>query len=101
MPGEQRPPGAQRVARRAAPALGKGPLTWLDAPPGLLALQLGDGSRGTSVAVLLNPNDVPIDVPADLAGWQVMLSSDAGSDPTDSPLRQVPADTAVWLRPLA
>jgi alpha-glucosidase len=75
--------------RRAQPALGDGPMTWLPAPVGAGVLAF---DRGTGVRCVCNLSPAPIDLPehADL-----LLAS--------GPLAggQLPPDTTAWLRPAA
>jgi alpha-glucosidase len=75
---------AALAARAAHPSLGDGPMTWLDAPDGVLAL-----TRGGDFACLVNLLDEPVDLPEHL---EVVLSS----LPLDE--GRLAPDTAVWLR---
>jgi alpha-glucosidase len=71
--------------RRAEPALGDGPMTWLQSPDGVLAFD-----RGTSVRCVTNLSAEPVELPGH-AG--VILSS--------APLTEeglLPPDTSAWLR---
>ncbi|GAA4552036.1 glycoside hydrolase family 13 protein [Pseudonocardia xishanensis] len=71
--------------RRAEPALGDGPLTWLDVPPGALGFV-----RDPGFAVLLNVDAEPFALPE---GAEVVLTS--------APLTEqglLPQDTTAWLR---
>jgi len=70
--------------RRELPALGDGPLTWLDVPEGALGF-----AREPGFALLLNLDAEPFAPPA---GAEVVLVS---GPLTDDGL--VPRDTAVWL----
>ena len=74
--------------RREHPALGDGPLRWLDTPIAALGF-----SRDPGFTCLLNVGSRPIPLPA---GSAILLAS--------GPLganRQLPADTAVWLTPVS
>ena len=75
-------------ARRADPALGDGPMSWLDTPDGVLAFQ-----RGAGFACVVNYTDDVVDLPADLAGWKPVVSS-AEADPGT-----LAGASAVWLAP--
>jgi len=93
--------------------LGTGQIVWLDdAPPGTVALVMAsprragevsmlragaDTSELTGIAVVLNPNDVPLPVPQSVAGSSVILASDPDIASGEL-LDMVPANTAVWLR---
>lgn len=71
--------------RRAEPALGDGPLTWLDVPPGALGFV-----RDPGFACLLNVDAAPFALPE---GAEVVLTS--------APLTEdgeLPQDTAAWIR---
>jgi alpha-glucosidase len=70
--------------RRAESTLGDGPLTWLDAGPGVLAF-----ARDETFACVVNLSAAPVALPAH---EEVLLASGplAGTD--------LPPDTAVWLR---
>jgi alpha-glucosidase len=70
--------------RRENPALGDGPLTWLDAPEGALAF-----ARDRGFVLVLNVSAEPLPLPA---GAEIILAS--GPLTEDA---RVPADTAVWL----
>ncbi|MGW1124400.1 glycoside hydrolase family 13 protein [Streptomyces sp. NPDC002526] len=75
----------QALARRAAePALGDGPMQWLDYEPDVLAF-----TRGESFTCIVNLSATPVQLPD---GAQVLVSS--------QPLSQgvLPVDTSVWLR---
>jgi alpha-glucosidase len=85
--------------RRAEPALGDGPMTWLPAAAGVLALArqpavAGPGpATGPGLICVVNLSAVPVALPAH-AG--VLLASgplDAGD--------RLPPDTAAWLRAAA
>jgi alpha-glucosidase len=75
---------AALAARRAEPDLAAGPLSWLDAPDGVLAFGRGAGFR-----CLLN-----------LSGAAVALPAHGGVLISSGPLPGglLPTDTAVWLR---
>jgi alpha-glucosidase len=69
--------------RRENPALGDGPLTWLDAPEGALAF-----ARDRGFVLVLNVSAEPLPLPdAEIILASGPLTEDA----------RVPADTAVWL----
>jgi alpha-glucosidase len=70
--------------RRSEPALGDGPLRWLDAPEGVLAF-----SRGEGFAFLLNLSTAPVELPPH---DRVLLRSGHLEDGL------LPPDTAIWLR---
>ncbi|MFE7579198.1 alpha-amylase family glycosyl hydrolase [Streptomyces sp. NPDC057521] len=75
----------QALARRAAePALGDGPMQWLDYAPDVLAF-----TRGEGFTCIVNLSATPVQLPD---GAQVLVSS--------QPLSQgvLPVDTSVWLR---
>jgi alpha-glucosidase len=71
--------------RRAEPALGDGPMTWLESGDGVLAFD-----RGTSVRCIANLSAVPLALPGDAA---VILASGSLTGGL------LPPDTSVWLRP--
>jgi len=71
--------------RRAEPALGDGPLTWLDVPPGALGFV-----RDPGFAVLVNVDAEPFALPE---GAEMALTS---SPLTDEGL--LPRNTTAWLR---
>jgi alpha-glucosidase len=71
--------------RRAEPALGDGPMTWLESPDGVLAFD-----RGTSVRCVTNLSAQPVPLPAHAV---VILTS--GPLTADGLLA---ADTSAWLR---
>jgi alpha-glucosidase len=75
---------ALRIRRETA-ALGDGPLTWLDVPPGALGF-----ARDPGFALLLNVDAEPFALPE---GAEVLLAS---GPLTDDGL--LPQDTSVWLR---
>jgi alpha-glucosidase len=70
--------------RRIEPALGDGPMTWLPAANGVLALD-----RGTSVRCIVNLSASPVRLPPHSA---VILTSSPLSDGL------LPPDGAAWLR---
>jgi alpha-glucosidase len=70
--------------RRAEPALGDGPLTWLDTQPDVLAF-----ARDETFACVVNLSDTPVTLPPHK---EVLLAS----GPLDGV--NLPPDTAVWLR---
>jgi alpha-glucosidase len=74
--------------RRGNPALGDGPMTWADAPDGVLAFH-----RGASFACVINYTDRPAELPDDLATWKPVLAS-AASEPGT-----IAGASAVWLAP--
>ncbi len=85
--------------RRTSPSLGEGPLEWLDAPEGLLAMRRAapDGS-GTIVAI--NLSDAAVRLPASW-GVDVRLASseDVAVLATDAGVESlaVGGETALWL----
>jgi alpha-glucosidase len=70
--------------RRAEPALGDGPMTWLASADGVLAFDRGDGVR-----CVANLSGEPAALPADA---QVLLASGPLTDGL------LPPDTSAWLR---
>ncbi len=81
--------------RRAEPALGDGPMTWLPAHDGAAGSQSGGVlafDRGSGVRCVCNLSSVPVDLPGHTA---VLLASGPLAD------GQLPPDTTVWLRPAA
>ncbi len=81
--------------RRAQPALGDGPMTWLPAHDGAAGSQAGGVlafDRGSGVRCVCNLSSVPVDLPGHTA---VLLASGPLAD------GQLPPDTTVWLRPAA
>jgi alpha-glucosidase len=76
------------ACRAASPALGDGPLRWLDAPGGVLAFAR-DAPDGPGVLCVVN-----------LSAASVPLPEHAGLLLTSGPLWTdgLPPDTAVWLR---
>ncbi|WP_236007716.1 glycoside hydrolase family 13 protein [Nakamurella leprariae] len=78
------------AARRAEPALGDGPMRWIDtAEPTLLAFWRGDG-----FACVVNYADEPTPLPTELAGGRVLVAS------TDDALTGgvLAGNAAVWVR---
>ncbi len=73
---------AALALRREQPALGDGPLTWLDAPEGALAF-----AREPGFSLLLNVSAEPVELPA----GEVLLASGPLAD------GRLPAETAVWI----
>ncbi|MEU5366889.1 glycoside hydrolase family 13 protein [Streptomyces sp. NPDC005925] len=71
--------------RRSTPGFGDGPLTWLPAPDGVLALARTDG-----VMCVVNLRTAPADLPPHTTRL-------LASGPLDGEGR-LPRDTAVWLR---
>lgn len=111
------------AVRHREPALGRGEVSWLEASPGLLALTVGGaggnggfGGGGTAddtggaagvvgpkgsaapVAVVLNPNDVPLPIPSTMTAWRVMLASDPEVG-AGGIVDEVPANACLWLQP--
>ena len=62
-------------ARRASPALGDGPMHWLDSPDGILAFR-----RGGRLTCVVNFTDQPIELP-DLLKDAVVLATSSPSGP--------------------
>jgi alpha-glucosidase len=73
-------------ARRAEPALGDGPFTWLAAPDGVLVFARGDHAEFICV---VNLSGCTVSMPVE---GQLVLASGPLAD------GRLPADTAVWLR---
>jgi alpha-glucosidase len=71
--------------RHDTPALGDGPLTWSEVPPGALGF-----ARDPGFALLLNVDAAPFALPE---GAEVLLASGPLTDDGE-----LPQDTAVWLR---
>jgi alpha-glucosidase len=69
--------------RRGKPDLADGPITWLEAPAGVLAF-----GRGPGFACVLNLSAEPVALPAH---ERILLASSPLSDGLLAP------DTAVWL----
>ena len=81
--------------RRAEPALGDGPMTWLPAHGGAAGSQAAGVlafDRGMGVRCVCNLSSVPVDLPGHTA---VLLASGPLAD------GRLPPDTTVWLRPAA
>ena len=81
--------------RRAEPALGDGPMTWLSAHGGAADSQAAGVlafDRGMGVRCVCNLSSVPVDLPGHTA---VLLASGPLAD------GRLPPDTTVWLRPAA
>ncbi|GAA2985669.1 glycoside hydrolase family 13 protein [Streptomyces fulvorobeus] len=77
------------LARRAAePALGDGPIQWLESPEGVLAFTRGTGD---DFSCLINLSDAPVPLPEHTT---VLVTSDPLHDGL------LPPDTGVWLRPI-
>jgi alpha-glucosidase len=77
--------------RRAEPALGDGPMTWLPAADGVLALTRGAGlAGGPALACVVNLSAAAVPLPAH-AGVLLASGPLAAGD-------RLPPDTAVWLR---
>ena len=76
-------------ARRSEPTFGEAPLTWRQAPDGVLAFDRGAvGSPGATVRCVANLSAGPVALPADAS---VLLAS----GPLDGGL--LPPDTTAWL----
>lgn len=99
--------------RRSRKELGEGQLIWLDdTPQGIIGLVMalprrvgevsmvraGNTDEGnlTGIAVLLNPNDVPMPVPASVSSGTVLLASDPEVQLAER-IETLPANAAVWL----
>jgi alpha-glucosidase len=76
--------------RRDTPALGDGPMRWLDAGPGVLAFERADAATGSRVGCVVNLSEAPVPLPP----YDDLLVA-SGPLTTDGAL---PPDTAVWLR---
>ncbi|WP_232822663.1 glycoside hydrolase family 13 protein [Glycomyces dulcitolivorans] len=74
--------------RRNEPALGDGPMHWLDTEPGVLAF-----TRDPGFTCIINFTDAPIDLPA---GTPLLASAELPTTPTGKPT--LPPDTTAWLR---
>jgi alpha-glucosidase len=74
--------------RRGEAALGDGPMSWVDAPDGVLAFR-----RRGDFAVVVNFSDEPRPMPPELVGAEVVLAS----EPLDAAGGLSPS-AAVWLR---
>jgi alpha-glucosidase len=78
--------------RRAEPALGDGPMSWLPSASRVLAFERGTAAAGVRrVRCLVNLSAGPVELPGDAT---VLLAS----GPLDG--GRLPVDTAVWLHPL-
>ncbi|HEU5025668.1 MAG TPA: glycoside hydrolase family 13 protein [Spirillospora sp.] len=91
-------PGSMLALYRAAlrlrhehPALGDGPLRWLDGPEGTLSFVREDPATGRACACVVNMGDRPVRVPA---GGAPLLAS--GPVHIDGGTVELPPDTAVW-----
>jgi alpha-glucosidase len=89
-------------SRRDEPALGDGPMHWLDdAPEGVLALQRFTAEEGQpSVIVAINMSNAAAHLPSDW-GADVLTASSAdvvAISEEDSTHLALGAETAVWLR---
>jgi len=90
--------------RRAEPALGDGPMRWLDdAPAQVLALQrytLEEETREPSVLVIVNTGEQPATLPADWGTDLLVASGPEVAIVSDGERESVAlgAATAVWLR---
>jgi alpha-glucosidase len=76
------------AGRAAEPALGDGPLRWLDAGEGVLAFAR-DRPGGPGLLCVLNLTGTPVELPAH--GGVLLASAPLATD-------RLPPDTAVWLR---
>ncbi len=72
--------------RRRLDALGDGTMTWLPAPPGVLAFR-----REPGFTCVVNVTDEPVTVPEGATGRVVVASDPAATATT------LPANSAVWL----
>jgi alpha-glucosidase len=85
--------------RRAAPSLGEGPLTWLEAPDDVLALRR-TGPDGSAVTCAVNLGEASVRLPAEWGVEVVAASSDdVAVLATDDGLEAVVmgSETALWL----
>ena len=73
-------------ARRANPALGDGPMSWIDTPAGVLAFQ-----RGGGFACVVNYTDQPVNLPGELSTWKPVLAS------AESVPGTIAGASATWL----
>lgn len=71
--------------RRTEAALGDGPLTWIEAPTGVIAF-----ARSDDFAVMTNLSGEPVPLPE---GAHVLLASDEVRD------GRLPVDATAWFRP--
>ncbi|PRY60437.1 glycoside hydrolase family 13 protein [Glycomyces artemisiae] len=76
--------------RRDDPALGDGPMQWLDAPDGVLAF-----TRGPRFTCTVNLTDRPIPLPA---GKPLIASAPLEPAPDSGGAPALPPDAAAWLR---
>ncbi|KHL15729.1 UNVERIFIED_CONTAM: alpha-glucosidase [Mumia flava] len=72
------------LVRRTHPALGDGPMEWLDAGAGVLAF-----TRGEGFACVANLTDSPIALPPNDQVWLASTPPEGG---------RLPADAAAWIR---
>jgi alpha-glucosidase len=88
--------------RRAAPALGEGPLEWLPSPTDVLAIRR-TGDDGSTVISVLNLSDQPVRLPADWGTDVAVASSDdvAALSEGEADVLVLGAETACWLVPTA
>ncbi|MVZ99958.1 DUF3459 domain-containing protein [Actinomadura sp. LD22] len=77
--------------RREHPALGDGPLRWLDGPEGTLSFVREDPATGRACACVVNMGDRPVRVPAE--GGPLLAS---GPVHIDGGTAELPPDTALW-----
>ena len=95
--------------RRESPALGEGPLAWLDAPAGVLAFRR-DAADGTALVCVLNLEQTTVALPA-AWGTAVALSSsddvvevavggedEVGREDDAAASLVLGGETATWLR---
>ena len=78
-------------ARRTEHALADGPLTWLDAPAGVLAFRR-EAADGTALICALNLEQATVALPTSW-GTTVVVSSQAATTAL-----VIGGETAVWLR---
>jgi len=77
---------AALAERRRHPALGDGPMTWLDAPEGVLAFR-----RPPGFTCVVNVTGATVAVPAGITG-RLLVASDPAATATS-----LPPDTTIWL----
>ncbi|GAA0212297.1 glycoside hydrolase family 13 protein [Actinomadura nitritigenes] len=77
--------------RHEHPALGDGPLRWLDGPEGTLSFVREDPATGRACACVVNMGDRPVRVPA--RGVPLLAS---GPVHIDGDTAELPPDTALW-----
>ena len=86
--------------RREQPALGEGPLAWIDSDPDVLAIRR-TADDGTGVLSVINLRDAIAHLPADWGTDVLVASSDdvavVTTDDESSSLAVGP-ETALWLR---